>query len=201
MMGQPSFPLLGYNFNFPFLSNDVKVNVSSFRVHPLYKHVISVHHPTLSFLGLCTMACPFPQFHLQAAFVKSSLDGSLKLPSAEEMLADEAADLEYRWVFLRWSEFQLKRLLTIFLTHEICFFCSTEELGWPERHAHRMHDLQWAYNDWLAEISGICPLPKMYEDLYYVVWKRRMFDVLGYRRDNYDITDDGCLCSGDECIY
>ena len=65
----------------------------------MYKHVISVHHPTLSFLGLCSLVCPFPQFNHQAAFVKSALDGSMKLPSTEEMLADEAEDLEFRWGF------------------------------------------------------------------------------------------------------
>ena len=64
------------------------------------------------------------------------------------------------------------------------------DLGWPERHAHRMNDLQWAYNDQLAELGNFAPLPKVYQDLYKFVWKRRTFDVLGYRRDNFEITGE-----------
>ena len=92
-------PFSGYNFHYPFLSPDIKLNVSSSRVHPLYKHVISAHHPTLSFLGLCSLVCPFPQFDQQAAFVRKSLDGSLLLPTVEEMLKEEDDDIKYRCVF------------------------------------------------------------------------------------------------------
>ena len=153
----------GYNFHFPFLSPKVKVDVSSFRVSPLYKHVVSIRHPTLSFLGLCSLVCPFPQFDLQATFVSRILGGTLALPTAEEMLKDEIDELKYRM----------------------------DELGWPERHAHRMNNLQWAYNDELAELGNFPPLPKVYKELYEFVWKRRTFDVLGYRDDNYEIRDDG----------
>lgn len=152
----------GYNFNFPFLSPKVNVDVNSFRVNPLYKHVVSIHHPTLSFLGLCSLVCPFPQFDIQATFVSRILGGTLTLPTGDEMLQDEARELKFRM----------------------------DELGWPERHAHRMNNLQWAYNDELAELGDFPPLPKVYKELYEFVWKRRTFDVLGYRRDNYEICDD-----------
>ena len=62
------------------------------------------------------------------------------------------------------------------------------ELGWPERHAHRMDTMQWAYNDSLAELGNFPPLPKVYKELYDFVWKRRAFNVLGYRQDYYEIT-------------
>ena len=87
---------LGYNYSFPFLSPKVKVDVSSHRLSPLHKHLISIHHPTLSFLGICSVICPFPQFHQQAALVRRFLDGSYKLPSVEVMLKEEADDLQFR---------------------------------------------------------------------------------------------------------
>jgi len=152
----------GYNFTFPFLSPKVRVDVTPHRVKPLYKHVVSINHPTLSFLGLCSLVCPFPQFDLQATFVSKILKGTFQLPTTEEMLKDEAKELDYRM----------------------------KELGWPERHAHRMNNLQWAYNDELAELGSFPPLPKVYQELYEYVWKRRTFDVLGYRRDNYEVCDD-----------
>ena len=64
------------------------------------------------------------------------------------------------------------------------------QLGWPERHAHRMNDLQWIYNDHLAELGNFQPLPKVYENLYAFVRKRRSSNILGYRKDKYSITDE-----------
>ena len=92
----PTSLITGYNFNFPFLSPKVIVDVNSFRVNPLYKHVVSIHHPTLSFLGLCSLVCPFPQFDIQATFVSRILGGTLTLPTGDEMLQDEARELKFR---------------------------------------------------------------------------------------------------------
>jgi len=150
----------GYNYYYPFLEDNTKVEVTPFRVHPLYKHVLSIHHPTLAFLGLCTLVCPFPQFHQQAAFVKKCFDGTFELPSKDDMLIDEVVDLRLR----------------------------TEKLGWPERHAHRMNVLQWDYNDDLSSLAGFPPLPPVYKKLYEHVWQRRAADVLGYRNDNFKVT-------------
>ena len=42
----------GYHYNFPFLDSECGVRVENRVVQPLYKHLISIAHPTLAFVGL-----------------------------------------------------------------------------------------------------------------------------------------------------
>ena len=42
----------GYHYNFPFLDPECGVRVENRVVQPLYKHLISIAHPTLAFVGL-----------------------------------------------------------------------------------------------------------------------------------------------------
>ena len=51
------------------------------RVGPLYQHVFSPTHPTLSFLGLVWQVIPFPLMELQAKWVARVLAGRSHLPS------------------------------------------------------------------------------------------------------------------------
>ena len=64
------------------------------------------------------------------------------------------------------------------------------ELGWPERYAHRMDALQWAYYDSLTELGNFPSLPKVYKEIYHFVWDRRRLKGLEYRQDIYEITGD-----------
>ena len=74
----------GYHYNFPFLTPECGVSVENRVVQPLYKHLISIANPSLSFIGLPVQVlirlnhfknyktiafqiCPFPQFDLQVS--------------------------------------------------------------------------------------------------------------------------------------
>lgn len=55
----------GYNYTFPFLSSTCGVKIVDNYVHPLYKQIVSIEHPTLAFIGLPFTVCPFPLFDIQ----------------------------------------------------------------------------------------------------------------------------------------
>ena len=55
----------GYNYYFPFFKDDKIIQNAQNRITPLYKHVLHIQYPNLSFIGLCVHICPFPQFHCQ----------------------------------------------------------------------------------------------------------------------------------------
>ena len=41
----------GYEYSFPFLTESCGVRVTSRTVGPLYKHLVSIEHPTMAFVG------------------------------------------------------------------------------------------------------------------------------------------------------
>ena len=51
----------GYHYTFPFLSKSCGIEVKNRIVSPLFKHMISINHPTLAFIGIPIQICPFPQ--------------------------------------------------------------------------------------------------------------------------------------------
>lgn len=60
------FYATGYNFDFPFLTNDSGITVDNNFVQPLYKHIINIEHPTLIFIGICSGLLPtWPTVELQ----------------------------------------------------------------------------------------------------------------------------------------
>ncbi|XP_013410775.1 flavin-containing monooxygenase FMO GS-OX4-like [Lingula anatina] len=149
----------GYHYTFPFLSPECSLNIEDERVIPLYKHIIHTECPRLSFIGICKQICPFPQFHNQVKFVLKTLDGSLKLPTKEEMDADIKQDFEWRL-----------------------------GQGFPKRHAHTMGPMQWQYNDELADIGQFEHIPKVVEQLYQDVHKVRVTQLQHYKKCNYRLT-------------
>jgi hypothetical protein len=110
---------------------------------------------------MCKIICPFPQFDNQVKFVLSSLDGTQKLPSTEEMEDDIDSDYKNRL-----SE------------------------GLPHRYAHFMGPRQWAYNDTLAELAGFDPIPKAIQNLYDEVHRTRVKDLQNYKQKQYRIVGE-----------
>lgn len=149
----------GYKFTFPFLSPDCHVTTEHERITPLYKHLIHTELPTLSLIGILKTICPFPNFHNQVLFVIASLDGTMKLPSRDEMDADTEKD-----------------------------FNSRLERGMPERHAHHMGTIQWRYNDEIADMAGFERIPAVVEELYDTVHITRVKDIVHYKSVNYELT-------------
>lgn len=71
---QADFLLLctGYDFSFPFLDDECGVTVVDRTVRPLFKHIVDTKHPSMAFLGIPTLVCPFPMFDMQASMGVSS---------------------------------------------------------------------------------------------------------------------------------
>ena len=154
----------GYHYDFPFLREDAagvdedagvsNSNPSSSSLHcvsaednavgPLYEHVFPPSvAPSLSFVGLPWKVVPFPQFELQSRWIARALSRG-RLPSRDAM-AEAAAEEEKARI----------------------------DAGIATRHAHRMGDAQWAYNDRVAAACG---------DETLAGWRERMYKATGARK-------------------
>lgn len=148
----------GYKYTFPFLDDKCMPKIVDERV-PLYKHIIHPDYPTLSFIGIPKVVCPFPQFDCQVRFTIAGLTGTKPFPSKEDMEADIERDFNWR----------------------------QKDLGMPFRHAHHMGDLQWGYNDELAKLGGFDPIPKVVEKLYKHVHDVRTNQLQIYKQCRFEL--------------
>ncbi|XP_047480710.1 flavin-containing monooxygenase FMO GS-OX5-like isoform X4 [Penaeus chinensis] len=149
----------GYEYTFPFLTKECNVTIEDNVVKPLYKHLIHSTFPSLAFIGIPFQICPFPLFDFQVQFFLKTVTGAYALPSKEEM-----------------NEFVQKD----FEGH--CNF------GQPSKHFHKMGNIQWPYNDQLAQMSGIAPLPPVVSELYKAVSHSRRSMLMSYKTASYRIT-------------
>lgn len=152
----------GYNFSFPFLTDDCNITVRDNRITYLYKHLFNVKHPSMSFIGLGIRICPFPQFSLQAQLVLGVLSGKVTLPSKEEMLSEEEKDFEEK--MSKWNN----------KTH----------------YAHFLGAQQWDYNEELAEFAKCNPMHPIVKNLYEHTWTYRFNDLMGYKDREYKATSN-----------
>jgi len=150
----------GYKYKFPFL-DDTGIIKTDQRISPVHKHVVHIDHPSLSFIGLCYLICPFPNFHYQAAFAAGVLDGSVKLPPKQEMLRMEGEDLKDKL-----------------------------DRGMSEKHAHLLGPTQWDYNDSLADACGIERLPSLVAKAYEVARETKRVDLMGYKNNELRLNQD-----------
>jgi len=151
----------GYDYSFPFLDASCHPKIENRIVWPLYKHMISINHPTLCFIGIPVQICPFPQFDIQVRFFVKYLAGDLTLPSPEAMLED--------------SEEEKSRKL---------------DQGIASRHFHKMGSTQWDYNRSLCKQADLNPLRKAVETLYNDVHERRRHNLTSYKKDVYELLTD-----------
>ncbi|XP_071543296.1 uncharacterized protein [Panulirus ornatus] len=86
----------GYKYSFPFLTDDCGITVEENVVKPLYKHLINAVHPSMAFIGIPFMICPFPLFDFQVQYFMAMMTGKLTLPSSMEMEADTMSELHHR---------------------------------------------------------------------------------------------------------
>ena len=144
----------GYQYAFPFLSDaGGAVSAVDNCVSPLYKHVFPpALAPSLSFIGLPWKVVPFPQFETQARWIAKALSGAAPLPPRREMLDDADA-----------------------------FERSLESEGIARRHAHRMGDAQFAYNDELRALCGSPPLATWRAEMYAATGARKRSQPASYR--------------------
>ncbi|XP_068436762.1 uncharacterized protein [Clinocottus analis] len=77
----------GYRYRFPFLDGpQLGLQVEDQLVAPLYRFLMPPAFPSLFFIGVCKLICPFPNFHCQ--FSLAVLDGSVSLPPRAQREAE-----------------------------------------------------------------------------------------------------------------
>nr|XP_056708276.1 uncharacterized protein LOC130479945 [Euleptes europaea] len=147
----------GYRYRFPFLAlAQLGLQETDYGVGPLYRHLVTPQHPSLIFIGLCQLICPFPHFHCQVLFALAVLRGRCRLPSAAEMEAE--------------AQGQLDRYL---------------REGGLARHFLRLKAQQWGYAEELARLAGFPPLPPAVQAIYEATRARRFQNVGTYRDTTY----------------
>lgn len=152
----------GYNFRYPFLNAaQLGLKIQDHYVAPLYRVMMPPAFPSLFFIGICRIICPFPNFHCQVQFALAVMDGSVTLPSRAQMEEEV------------WRELQDKK-----------------DRGVQQRHLLVMDQDQWEYCRNLARSAGFPPLPPVVRSLYEEVWRQRRVHPENYRRLNYKLLSD-----------
>ena len=152
----------GYAYSYPFLDDKCGITVGRDRITPLYKHLIHTQYPTLCIPSITKISLPFPHVDHQIRFFLKTLDGSMVLPSKDEMDADIRADYERRL-----------------------------ESGMPHRYAHRMgKKLLREYHTDLSQLSGIRPIPPVIFNMFEYGLDRLFGDYMNFKNDSFTIIDD-----------
>ncbi len=143
----------GYEYDFPFLSNESGITVENNRVQHLYKHIFNIHHPSMAFIGIHIKVLPLFDMDMQVKAALSVFTGKRRLPDKRVMLEDEEED--YR-----------ERILKFGLLP-----CDT----------HNLDRTQWSYYATLAEMGGCKKYDRIYEEIYDSVGDMRKKDVTSYK--------------------
>ncbi|KAK8725296.1 hypothetical protein OTU49_010801 [Cherax quadricarinatus] len=149
----------GYLFSFPFLSKECGITIEENVVKPLYKHIINTKYPSMAFIGIPFLVCPFPLFDFQVQFFLKTVSGAVALPSKREMDDDIQNDFK-----------------------DLC----SKDL--PVRYFHKLAALQWSYNNDLARMGNIPPLPQVIQKLYETVSCMRKSNLMFYKEACFIIT-------------
>lgn len=152
----------GYRYTFPFLSADCGIIASNNYVRPLFKHCLSINHPSMGIIGLANLICPNQVFDVQVRFCLTLMTDRKKLPSKEEMLADMRKEKSKR-----------------------------KEAGLVNKKAHFMGPvLQAAYLDDLAAIAEIDPIKPVISNIFEKVIRDIYHDPTNFRNGLFKIIDD-----------
>lgn len=162
-VAQAQFLLLctGYNFHFPFLCpKQLGLEVEHHLVAPLYKYLLPPAFPSLFFVGICKIICPFPHFDCQVQFGLGVLEGTVQLPSCEAMTEEAEKERQRK-----------------------------TQMGVHVKHLLQMDSEQWAYYLDLATTAGFPPLQPVIQSLYEEVAKQRRACPKAYKQMNYRLVD------------
>lgn len=149
----------GYQYSFPFLSDNCGIQIENNQVKPLYKHLINAKMPSMGFLGIPFQICPFPFFDFQSRFFMKVMTGELVLPDQSQM----EAEIE---------EERAGRLNS----------------GVPAKHFHNMSTLQWQYAKDMSLLAGLEYTDPVIEKLFTYVRQTRNETLLTYKEAKYVIT-------------
>ena len=152
----------GYLYEFPFLHESCGITVSQNRVTPLYKQIFNINNPSMAFIGVPSIACPFHLFSMQARWIVKVLNGIESLPSKEEMLNDAAEE-----------------------------FKSSLEAGIPEKYFHRYDkgsNLEYFKN--VSKFSKVASFKTVLEKMFVKAKEEREQNLMHYRDKEYVIEND-----------
>ncbi|XP_014679348.1 PREDICTED: flavin-containing monooxygenase FMO GS-OX-like 2 isoform X1 [Priapulus caudatus] len=158
----------GYEYSFPFLDASCDVTVSEGkRIQPLFKHMIHSRYHTLMFIGMPFTGLEFPLAYLQVPIALMILDGSLALPSEQDINKETEAD--YR-----------DRLAS----------------GQKPRHAHKYaFPPRWSYTVYCDEIATFAKIDNVMQPKYRsfeVVIAAMLKNMMTYR--DYSVSDSHLEC-------
>ncbi|XP_014663157.1 PREDICTED: flavin-containing monooxygenase FMO GS-OX-like 2 [Priapulus caudatus] len=153
----------GYEYTYPFLSSACGVVVEEkTRVTPMFKHCINIQHPSMFLIGLPTNVVPLIIFHYQVLFALAVLEGTVKLPTKDQMLAEEEAELKKRFA-----------------------------IGWKKSYAHKVNaDLLEEYLADLAKLGAVKPLPAVKSAIYRFSLEMIFTHLMSFKTFNYELIDD-----------
>ncbi|KAJ6641538.1 Senecionine N-oxygenase, partial [Pseudolycoriella hygida] len=156
------FYATGYNFDCPFLTNNSGVTVETNFIHPLYKHIFNIEHPTMAFIGVTSGLLPFfKTAELQARFALEYLSGKKTLPSKDEMVNDIQNRMQIQ--------------MNLHGHNRSSQFYESE---------HR------AYYEELNSLTGVEMPPEVISSIYLDNDKMRNTDPTTFRKYRYFILDD-----------
>ena len=152
----------GYLYDMPFLDESCGISVQNGRVFPLYKQVFNAYYPSMSFIGLACVVCPFQLFSLQAQWIVNFLSGEVDLPASNEMLQDYHNELDSR-----------------------------KTAGIEERHFHRFASgMQWDYYNTISSLGKVEPVKGVVKKMYQKAASERETNLVHYRETEYIVIDD-----------
>ncbi|XP_013121131.1 flavin-containing monooxygenase FMO GS-OX3 isoform X2 [Oreochromis niloticus] len=152
----------GYNFRFKFLdAAQLGLDIQDQMMSPLYRFMVPPAFPSLFFIGICKIICPFPNFNCQVQFALAVLEGSVTLPSRVQMEDEVRRELQEKL-----------------------------ERGVQHRHLLILDQDQWEYCNTLARSAGFPLLPPVVRSLYEEVWRQRQIHPKNYRKLNYRLISD-----------
>ena len=152
----------GYLYDLPFLDQSCGISVQDGRVFPLYKQIFNALHPSMSFIGLACIVCPFQLFSLQARWIANFLSGEVSLPTSDVMLQDYFNELEQR-----------------------------RQCGIDARHFHRFAGgMQWDYYNTISDLGKVEPVKVVVKKMYQKAALERETNLQYYRETEYNVIDD-----------
>ena len=148
-------------YHFPFLHESCGITVDDNHIQPLYKHIINIENPTMALIGIPFNVCAFQMFDLQARFFVSTLNGTMPLPSKEQMREDTRRDVAERL-----------------------------SKGYTKRQLHMMGTYQRAYYGELARLADTTHIPEVIVKIREASDTRFIEDLVNFREDTYKVLDD-----------
>lgn len=142
----------GYLFHVPFLDDACAIKTDGFVISNLYKHMINVDFPSMFFIGFTKEVIAFCVLDIQTKYILEVLNGSVRLPSKQTMLAST----------LRLTKTKPRHYIS-------------------KSTAHFFHMDQFSYMDDLTTEAGLPPCPAFIEPIYHYAFESTVENLQGHR--------------------